>query len=119
MVKPEIKKQEKKIEKQEKKIDEQQEKIQIQKTKMRMMREQVKALQQHTKNQFVTLITAAFGFVAALFWRDAIKAFLEQVFNISVGDGGAWFHQIFIAIIITIFATVVIYLFSKFAQESK
>ncbi len=108
-----------KIEKQEKKIEEQEEKIKIQKTKMKIMREQMKALQQHTKTQFITLITAAFGFVAALFWRDAIQAFLEQVFGFSAGNGEIWYYQLFVAVIITIIAAVVIYLFSKFSQENK
>jgi len=123
-----IEKQEKKVEKQKDQIEEQKSAIKDLKKEMReirkrakeknkarvaILKKEVSALRKQTKHQIVTLVTSAFGFVAALFWRDAIQAFLQQAFNISVGDGGYWAIQVGVALIITVFAAAVIYYVSK------
>jgi hypothetical protein len=60
------------------------------------------------RKQMITFIVAAFGFVAALVWRDAIMAWLEPI---MVGDGA--FELTITAIIVTIIAVSVIYMLSR------
>ena len=61
------------------------------------------------KKQMVTLITSAFGFVAALQWNEAIKAWLKPVIS---ARGGA-VALTFSAIVVTTIAAVVIYFIGK------
>jgi uncharacterized membrane protein YbhN (UPF0104 family) len=61
----------------------------------------------------VSLIVSAFGFVAALFWRDAIKAFIDEV--VPAGEGLAF--QFYAAIIVTVIAVVAIYVVSKYLSK--
>ena len=84
------------------------------KEKITVLKKEINLIKKQAKKQTITLISSAFGFVAALFWRDAIKAFFEQIFNITLGSGNSWFAQTLIALGITIFAVVVIYYISKF-----
>lgn len=80
---------------------------------VKVLKNEMNVFKKQTRHQIATLVTSAFGFVAALFWRDAIKAFIEQAFNITVGAGESWFVQVIIALVITIFAAAVIYYISK------
>ena len=61
------------------------------------------------KKNFFTFIIAAFGFVAALMWKDAISAWLEPLYATSEGAVGLTIA----AILITIVATVAIYIMSR------
>lgn len=61
------------------------------------------------RGAIVSLIVAAFGFVAALFWRDAIKALIDEL--IPVGQG--MLYQFTAAIVVTIIAVIVIYIMAK------
>lgn len=76
------------------------------------LRERLKAFRTHTKQQVATLVTSAFGFVAALFWRDAIKSFVEQTLQVSPGEG-PWAVQLGVALIVTIVAIIAIVGVSK------
>jgi C4-dicarboxylate transporter len=61
------------------------------------------------RGAIVSLVVAAFGFVAALFWRDAIKAFIDEL--IPAGQGTL--YQFAAAVVVTIIAVIVIYLMAK------
>lgn len=61
------------------------------------------------KKQVVALITAAFGFVAALQWNQAIQKWLEPI----TSQGGGAMVLTEVAILVTIIAVVVIYLTGK------
>ena len=61
------------------------------------------------KATMLTLIVSAFGFVAALFWRDAVQSML----NAFLPEGGGLFYRFAAAIIVTIIAVIVIYLASR------
>jgi len=61
------------------------------------------------RGAIVSLVVAAFGFVAALFWRDAIKAFIDEI--IPAGQGVL--YQFIAAIVVTIIAIIVIYVLAK------
>ena len=75
---------------------------------MASIEEQAKSLD--IKSVVVSLIVSAFGFVAALFWRDAIKAFIEEV----VPQGDSLTAQFTAAIIVTVIAVAAIYIVSKY-----
>ena len=62
-----------------------------------------------------TLITAAFGLVAALAWNDTIKRAIDKYF--PSGDG---LRSMFIyAILVTTLAVLVTYYLGKLTQEAK
>jgi len=63
------------------------EKIEKQRKEITKLKSEIKNLKIETKKQTATLITSALGFVAALFWREAIQAFLEQVLKLKAGEG--------------------------------
>jgi hypothetical protein len=86
--------------------------IEKQKTKIKRLRDELRELRRETKRTMNSLITSAFGFVAALFWRDAIQALLDQTFGINPGEG-FWLVQMVIAVIVTIMAVIVIFSVSK------
>lgn len=75
---------------------------------MPTIEEQAKTLD--IKGVVVSLIISAFGFVAALFWRDAIKAFIDEV----VPQGQGVTAQFTAAIIVTVIAVIAIYIVSKY-----
>ncbi len=71
-----------------------------------LIKNQFKFFGDETRRQIVTLTTSAFGFVAALIWRDAVQAFFVQTFQISPGQGGAWINQVYVALLVTIFVII-------------
>ena len=93
-------------------VTEEEKTIEKQKTRIRRLREQLKDLKSETKRRTTSLITSAFGFVAALFWRDAIQALLNQTFGVNPGQG-FWLVQMVIALAVTIMAVIVIFSVSK------
>jgi C4-dicarboxylate transporter len=61
------------------------------------------------RENFVTLIISALGFVAGLSWNDAIKTTIDTLFP-TVGN---LIYKFYVAIIVTIIAVVIIYFVSK------
>ena len=90
--------------------------IERQKTTIRRLRDQLKSFKSETKRTTLTLVTSAFGFVAALFWRDAIKSLLDQTFGVMPGEG-YWGIQMLVAILVTIMAVVVTFSLSRTLRE--
>jgi uncharacterized membrane protein (DUF106 family) len=88
------------------------EKIEKQRKEIIRLKQELKNLQRETKRQTVTLITSALGFVAALFWREAIQAFLQQVLNIKAGEGW-WIAQFSVAVFVTFLAVIALYLITR------
>lgn len=66
------------------------------------------------KRQLVTLITAAFGFVAALFWQNAIRDMIVAF----VPQASTWQYEIVAAVIVTLVAVAAIFLLSRYAKNS-
>lgn len=64
------------------------------------------------KGVVVSLIVSAFAFVAALFWRDAISAFIEEI----VPEGQGIIYQFGIAIFVTMIAVIAIYIVSRYLK---
>ena len=61
------------------------------------------------KEVFITLLVSAFGFVAALFWRDAIK----DAINEFIPQGEGWIWSIYSAIIVTVIIIAAIFVLYK------
>ena len=63
----------------------------------------------NVKAVMVSLIVSSFGFVAALFWRDAIKELIAEI----VPEGEGVIYSFGVAILVTIIAVVAIYFISN------
>lgn len=63
----------------------------------------------NVKAVMVSLIVSSFGFVAALFWRDAIKELIAEL----VPEGEGLIYSFGVAILVTIIAVVAIYFISN------
>ena len=87
-------------------------KIEEQKKEISRLKQELRNFRKETKKQTVALITSAMGFVAALFWREAIQSFLEQVLNIKPGEG-LWLAQFGVALIVTLVAVIILYSVSR------
>lgn len=57
----------------------------------------------------VSLIISSFAFVAALFWRDAIKALIDEL----VPEGQGIIYSLGVALIATVIAVIAIFIISK------
>ncbi|MEM0475774.1 MAG: DUF5654 family protein [Candidatus Norongarragalinales archaeon] len=71
--------------------------------------------QREFRKQLATLVTAAFGFVAALFWNTAIK----DTITAFIPPAQTWVGEIIIAVFVTIIAVFVIWLVSRGTGEKK
>ena len=60
------------------------------------------------------LLISAFGFVAALFWRDAITALLEEMFP----SGSGLTYSFVVAILVSFIAIIVIFIVAKINKKS-
>jgi small-conductance mechanosensitive channel len=66
-----------------------------------------KSLRQQTESQVLTLITASFGFVAALAWNQAVQDIINTTLKPLFGKNiGAIFSLIY-AIIVTVIVVIV------------
>jgi hypothetical protein len=54
------------------------------------------------KKQTLTLMIAAFGFVAALMWKDAIKAWLLPLYDSADGATGLTVAAVVVTIVVVI-----------------
>ncbi len=77
------------------------------------MKEDVKDIRGQVGQTIATLITTAFGLIAALAWNDAIKAIINQYFQAGDGTMGILIY----AILITIIAVVATLLIARFIAK--
>ena len=78
----------------------------------------VKELKNETKKHVVTAIVAAFGFIIALVWRDAIKEFIGSIMiNLSIINGSPILITLYTAVITTIIAAIGIVLITKWSSK--
>ena len=76
------------------------------------VKEHASALKGEVKKQITALVTAAFGFVAALAWNDAIKAMITSF----IGTAAAWPYMVLNAVMVTVIAVIAIVLISKYMK---
>jgi len=81
--------------------------------------ERTKRLRKEFGSEFnerlITLITTAFGVVAALFWQTAITDSIKAFIPVS----GAWPYEIFVALVVTFVAVFAIFFLSRFLKKEK
>lgn len=91
-------------------------KKEAEKTKGEVLREKAKAssakFQKEFRTSLVTAITAAFGFLIALVWRDVITEYVNLATKISPIQG-----QLISALIVTLIGVIGILIISKLAVE--
>jgi|TARA_B100001971_G_C17679303_1_gene281466 hypothetical protein len=65
-----------------------------------------------SKKNVLTAILAAFGFIIALVWRDAIRAGVDMIVKrLNLGEG--YLYQVVVALIVTIIAVIAIIIISR------
>ena len=74
-------------------------------------------LKSEIKKNTLTAILAAFGFIIALVWRDAIQAGVNELINNLGITGAGYIYQITIAVIITIICVIGILFVSRLKGE--
>ena len=67
------------------------------------------AFRSEIKTQIATLMTGAFGFIAALVWKDAIMEWMKPI--ITAGEGAI--PLTIIAFVVTIIAVVATFILGK------
>lgn len=77
-----------------------------------VIKEKAKVLKGEVKKQITNLVTAAFGFVAALSWNDAIKSMIAAF----IPSQNAWPYMVLNAVVVTIIAVTAIVLISKYMK---
>jgi len=74
-------------------------------------------VQKEVRKHIITAISAAFAFIIALFWRDAIQAGMDSLLA-SIGlTGDAYIYKILVAIIVTILAVIGILLLARMEKK--
>ncbi len=77
--------------------------------KIMLISEGIKSFRKSMKENFITLIVSAVGFVAAFSWNDAIKKTVEAAFP----PGSNLIYSYFAAIAVTMVSITVIFLITK------
>jgi adenosine deaminase len=88
--------------------------------KSEKVKERLTKYQKEFKKQMSTMITGAFAFVAALFWRDAIKSYVDH-YEVLIKNlmpiKEAWFVQLVTALVVSIAAIIAIILINDFLKS--
>lgn len=74
-----------------------------------------KGLRSEFLKTMAQFVVAAFAFVAALAWNDAIKGLIDRF----IAAGSTLVSKLIYAIIVTCLAVLVTYYFGKLTQEAK
>jgi len=69
------------------------------------------------RNSIVTALTAAFGFVIALFWRDAIQEGIDDILVSLNITGEAYLYKVVAALIVTVIAVIGIMVVNKWGKQ--
>ncbi len=83
------------------------------------MKEQSREVNRKLKEQTITYLTTAFGFVAGLAWNEAIKALIDNFF--PLGKNTVW-AKLFYAVFVTLLVVLVtrsLLVFNKEEDSSK
>ncbi|MFH1586082.1 MAG: DUF5654 family protein [archaeon] len=87
-------------------------KKEVKPTPYQIAKEKATRFKREFRKSIVTAISAAFGFLIALVWKDAITEFVNDLTSASPLKG-----TLFTAIVVTIIAVLGIMLVSKFAVK--
>jgi hypothetical protein len=76
-------------------------------------------MQVELKKQLAIMVSSAFALVAALFWNDAIKAFITSPSGLNIPTEGSWVAMMVAAVIVTIVAVLATITVSKMLGAKK
>lgn len=76
-------------------------------------------LKREVRRNMVTAITAAFGFMIAFVWRDAIQESVDKIVAAIGLAGETYFFRIVSALIITVIAVVGLMFVSRWAEKKE
>ena len=75
------------------------------KSRIKKMRKRSDSVVIEFETTLKTLIVSAFGFVAALVWRDAIQAFVTDILGLTWGE--EFVSTVTVAVVITFIAVII------------
>lgn len=84
---------------------------------MERIKKAASKLKSEVKKNILAAILAAFGFIIALVWRDAIQAALNEIVARVGIEGTGYVYQITMAALITIICVIGILFLSKLKGE--
>jgi Mg2+/Co2+ transporter CorB len=79
----------------------------------------MKKVLEEIKKQSLTLMTAAFGFVAALVWKDAISAWLAPLYASAEGAMGLTIAAFVVTVVVVVVTIVLAKLFAPKEEEKE
>ena len=92
----------------------------IAKQTTQIAKQAVKNLGNETKQHAVTAIVAAFGFIIALVWKDAIKGYVDFIITKLSISGASYVITFYTAIVTTIIAVIGIVIVTRWhPKDSK
>ncbi|MFH0834950.1 MAG: DUF5654 family protein [Candidatus Micrarchaeota archaeon] len=78
-------------------------------------REAAKEFQQAFRERTLTIVTTAFGVVAALFWQTAISDMIRTY----IPTTGIWQYELIAALLVTAMAVTAIYLIGRWSGKGE
>jgi large-conductance mechanosensitive channel len=76
-----------------------------------------KEFKKHFAKNTLSMVTSAFGLVAALAWNEVITEVVEKFIKPALGASSGLISLIFYALVVTFLAVVVTYNLSKLAEK--
>ena len=86
-------------------------------TRVRKGAEHLSAFQQHVRKNMATAVLAAFAFITALIWRDAIQEIIKDIMSYLNITGTASKYKIIAALLTTLICSLGIMYFSKCSEK--
>lgn len=81
------------------------------------LEEEARRFRREVQKNIGTAILAAFGFVIALVWRDAIQESVDKILRVLNITGTGYFYKILTAIIVTIICVIGIMQVSRWSEK--
>ena len=86
---------------------------------MKKVKEKSIEFKHEVRKNTATALLAAFGFVIALVWRDAIKAGVDEILNAIGITGTGYIYLIITALIVTVVCVAGILFFSRWSEKKQ
>ncbi len=81
------------------------------------VRDAAKQVNKEIRKHIITAITAAFAFMIALFWRDAIQQGVREILDKVGANGDSYVYKIIAALFVTIICVIGIVFVSRFEKK--
>ncbi len=76
-----------------------------------------KEVNKEIRKHVITAITAAFAFMIALFWRDAIQQGVRDILEKVGANGDSYIYKVIAAFVVTIICVIGIIFFSRLEKR--